>query len=244
MPEPIESPNAPKDIVTADLVAPNVITAQGPAEQASGLPITDVVFDFGNVLVYWQPSAALVSRYSPETINHFLDNKVSGFFDANDFLDGGESAEDVTAWMERTHGHENAEIFRFYLDHFEDSLTGVVPGARMLIEDLKAAGIGVWGLSNWERTMFPIAWEQFGILHMLQDKVISGNVHMRKPHRDIFELAIRQFGIDSRASLFIDDKSQNVLGANASGMRAFQFSDSYKLRNALIAAGVNIPSVQ
>ncbi|MFT8704748.1 MAG: HAD family phosphatase [Bifidobacterium sp.] len=244
MPEPIESPNAPKDIVTADLVTANVITAQGPAEQASEQPITDVVFDFGNVLVYWEPSAALVSRYSPNTINHFLDDKVSGFFEANDFLDGGAPIEDVTAWMERTHGRENADIFRFYLDHFEDSLTGVVPGARMLIEDLKAAGIGVWGLSNWERTLFPIAWKQFGILHLLQDKVVSGNVRMRKPHKDIFDLAIRQFGINAQTSLFVDDKSQNVLGANASGMRAFQFSDSYKLRHALIAAGVAIPSVQ
>lgn len=244
MPEAIESPNAPKDIVTADLVTPNVITAQGPAKQASGQAITNVIFDFGNVLVYWDPSAALVSRYSPETINRFLDNTVSGFFDANDFLDGGESTQDVIAWMDRTHGHDNAMIFRFYVDHFEDSLTGVVPGARMLIEDLKDAGIGVWGLSNWERTMFPIAWKQFAILHTLQDKVVSGNVRMRKPHKDIFDLALRQFGIEASTSLFIDDKSQNVLGANAAGIRAFQFSDSYKLRNTLIAAGVNIPSVQ
>ncbi|MFT9008635.1 MAG: HAD family phosphatase [Bifidobacterium sp.] len=244
MPEIIESPDVPKDIVTADLVVPNAITAQGPAKVASGQTITDVVFDFGNVLVYWDPSAALVSRYSPETINRFLDNSVSGFFDANDFLDGGESVEDVTDWMDRTHGHADAEIFRFYVEHFEDSLTGVVPGARMLIQDLRYSGIGVWGLSNWERTMFPIAWDRFEILHTLQDKVISGNVRMRKPHKDIYDLAIRQFGIDPHASLFVDDKSQNVLGANSAGMRGFQFSDSYKLRNALIAAGVDIPSVQ
>ena len=61
----------------------------------------------------------------------------------------------------------------------------------MLVNDLKAAGIGVWGLSNWEKELFPIALKHCEILQRLDGRLVSGYVHMRKPHKDIYEKAWR-----------------------------------------------------
>ena len=39
----------------------DVLMADGEAAVNAGKPITDVIFDFGNVLVYWDPVAVLNS---------------------------------------------------------------------------------------------------------------------------------------------------------------------------------------
>lgn len=222
----------------------DVLVAQGPAAAADGKSISNVIFDFGNVLIYWDPSVVLLPRYSQETIDQFLDNDISGFYDANDRMDGGASPDEGVAWMREHYGDKWADILRYYLDNFEDSLTGVVPGARVLVNDLKAAGIGVWGLSNWEKELFPIALKHCEILQRLDGRLVSGYVHMRKPHKDIYEKALEEFGISAESSVFIDDKAMNIAGANEAGIRGIRFSDARKLRELLIEQGIDIPAVQ
>ena len=64
----------------------DVLMADGEAAVNAGKPITDVIFDFGNVLVYWDPVAVMTPRYSDELVEQFLDNDISGFYDINDEL--------------------------------------------------------------------------------------------------------------------------------------------------------------
>ena len=49
----------------------DTMMAQGEAAANAGKPITDVIFDFGNVLLYWDPAAVLIPRYSAATIEQF-----------------------------------------------------------------------------------------------------------------------------------------------------------------------------
>ena len=220
----------------------DVLMADGNAASAAGKPITDVIFDFGNVLIYWDPQAVMIPRYTQEHIDQFLDNDISGFYDGNDMMDGGATVDEGVAWMRETHGDRWADMLRYYLDNFQDSLTGIVPGMRVLISDLKAAGVGVWGLSNWEKELFHVAEENCAILQELDGKLVSGFVKLRKPHKEIYEAALDRFGIDPATSVFIDDKAMNIVGANEAGIRGIRFSDSRKLREILINQGVDIPA--
>ena len=215
------------------------LMAQDAAAAADGAPITQVIFDFGNVLLYWDPEAVMIPRYSQR-----LDNDVSSFYDANDLMDAGASLEEGVAYVREHRGEPWASMMRYYVDNFRDSLTGVVTGARVLIEDLHAAGIGVWGLSNWQQDLYRIAEEGCDLLGMLDGKVVSGQVKMRKPHRDIYEYALRTFGINAQDTVFIDDKAMNIVGANQAGIRGIRFHDPRNLRACLIAAGVPIAPVQ
>ena len=221
----------------------NVLQAQYEAAAARDETITDVIFDFGNVLIYWDPAAVLLPRYTQETIERFLDNDVSGFYDANDLMDAGASVEEGVEWMRAHHGDAWAEVLSYYLTNFRDSLVGIVPGARVLVDDLKALGLGVWGLSNWERSLFPVAEEYCDILTHLDGKMVSGFVGLRKPGRAIYERALQEFGISARHSLFIDDKAMNIIGANKAGIRGVRFDDPRKLRELLIELGIAIPAV-
>lgn len=222
----------------------DVLVAEGNASGAAGKPITDVIFDFGNVLVYWDPANTMVGRYSPESIEWFLDDANSGLYAASDLMDGGATCKEAEDWVLANRGERAAEMIRYYNANFVDSLGGAVPGARKLIEDLRAIGVGVWGLSNWSAELFPIAWEGYPILHTLDGKVVSGPIGLRKPHTDIYEYALKQFGIEASGAVFVDDKAMNIVGANSAGIRGVKFTDPYKLRALLIDAGLDIPAVR
>lgn len=84
----------------------DVLVADGEAATNAGKPITDVIFDFGNVLIYWDPAAVLIPRYSQKTIDAFLDNDISGFYDVNDLMDGGTSTEEAIAIMRERKGRQ------------------------------------------------------------------------------------------------------------------------------------------
>ncbi|MDF7641012.1 HAD family phosphatase [Bifidobacterium sp. ESL0784] len=222
----------------------NVIKSEDAAKGSVSKPIENVIFDFGNVLVGWDPQAAMLPRYSKELTDKFLDNDVSGFYDASDAMDIGGTAAQAVAWVRGKNGEPWATMADYYYRNFVDSLIGPVEGMRVLVNDLKAAGIGVWGLSNWATELFPPAKEMYPILSDLDDAVVSGYVKLRKPHRDIFEFSLKRFGIPADTALFVDDKAMNIVGANSAGIRGVRFNDSYKLREILRQSGIDIPGIQ
>lgn len=128
----------------------DVLMADGEAAVNAGKPITDVIFDFGNVLVYWDPVAVMTPRYSDELVEQFLDNDISGFYDINDELDCGMSNDDGVALMRERYGDKWADMLQYYLDNFVDSLTGVVPGARahQRFESGRRACVGIEQLAE------------------------------------------------------------------------------------------------
>ena len=120
----------------------------------TGDKIQNVIFDFGNVLVRWDIYGALISRYTPELIDQFRLNELSGFEDANVLCDLGEPLEKAINLVKREHGGVWAEMMEWYISHFPDSILGEIPGSRQLVSDLKEAGIRVFGLSNWSSDLF------------------------------------------------------------------------------------------
>lgn len=223
---------------------PDQVIARGNAAGTSDNPLTDVIFDFGNVLIQWDAESVMLSRYSRELTHEFFTPGRSGYFEACNMLDAGAPAEDAYAFVREHYGEPWESMMRHYHENFEDSLHGTVPGARLLVQDLKRAGIRVWGLSNWDRDTFPVAQRQVDIFNELDGMVVSGYVGLIKPDAAIFEYALKKFGIDRATSVFIDDRSGNIEGANAVGLRGIMFRDPQRLRTALIGMGAPIPEVE
>ena len=124
-------------------------------------------------------------------------------------------------------GERVAGVFRYYIAHYDDALPRMLPGMERLLRDLKAAGYGVWGLTNWSHETFHFAFEKFPQLaELLQDTVVSGVEKMHKPNADIYELAMSRFGLSPESSVFLDDTAKNVAGARSAGMHAFRFVDA------------------
>lgn len=211
----------------------------------TGEKIQNVIFDFGNVLVRWDIYGALISRYTPELIDQFRLNELSGFEDANVLCDLGEPLKKAISLIRTEHGGIWAEMMEWYISHFSDSILGEIPGSRQLVSDLKEAGIRVFGLSNWSADLFERALPLFPeVIFMMEDRVVSGYVHQRKPDRNIFDTAISKFNVDPSLTAFIDDKPENVEAGRKAGLKAIQFKSPAQIRKTLIDLGAAIPALK
>jgi epoxide hydrolase-like predicted phosphatase len=91
-------------------------------------------------------------------------------------------------------------------EHAQD-MTGLVRRA-------KAAGIRTALLSNsWGDQYLREGWQD-----MFDSVVISGEVGMRKPERQIFEYTLTQLGLDASSCVFVDDHAGNIEAAAALGI--------------------------
>ncbi len=65
--------------------------------------------------------------------------------------------------------------------------------------------------------------------------VVSSEVGMIKPSRDIFELISEQLGIPAGETIFIDDRSVNTDGAERTGMKTILFTTNKQFEIELAA---------
>lgn len=201
--------------------------------------ISDVIFDFCGVLLDWQTRACLEGRFDSALVDRICaDDDPCGFFRYEDRMDAGEDLKDILPDIRREQGEELAGIFEYYIAHYDDALPRFMPGMEALVRDLKAAGIGVWGLTNWSHETIHLAFEKFPQLGLLKGTVVSGIEKMHKPNADIYELALRRFGLKPGCSVFIDDTVKNVAGAEAVGIHGIHFRDAAATRADLAALGV------
>ncbi|PJM72931.1 HAD family hydrolase [Bifidobacterium primatium] len=203
-------------------------------------PVTDVIFDFCGVLLDWRCRACLEGHFPPEVVDRICaDDDPHGFFRYEDRMDAGEDVADIMPDVVREQGEYIAGIFRYYVDHYGDALPRMLPGMEQLLHDLKSAGYGVWGLTNWSHETIHIAFDKFPQLdELLEDTVVSGIEKLHKPNADIYELALSRFGLKPESSVFLDDTVKNVTGAQAVGMHAFRFTDAEQARRDLASLGM------
>ena len=64
---------------------------------------------------------------------------------------------------------------------------------------------------------------EYAIFEKFSDGVFSYRARLAKPDRAIFELAIRQFGVDPDTTIYLDDLTANVEAARGAGLRAFRY---------------------
>jgi 2-haloacid dehalogenase len=189
-----------------------------------------VVLDLGNVLIRWDPRAALVAGVGAAEADAFL----AGFdFNAwNHEQDDGRSWDDAFTWLDQ-HAPQWAEHGRAYRAHFPASLVGEVEGTGAVVEALHAAGVPLFALTNFAGDTFGHALDRFPVLRHFDDVVVSGEVGVAKPEREIFDLTARRIGHDPASIYFTDDSPTNVAAALDAGWDAELFTGADALAAAL-----------
>jgi 2-haloacid dehalogenase len=198
-----------------------------------------VVFDLGNVLIDWDPFAAIAAGVGPEEARRFL---AATDFDLMAYKHGPDSGgtwAEAEAEVARTHPHwvEHALAYRA---NFAASLLGEVPGSVDLVRELHAAGVPLLGLTNWSDELYPHAPAMFDFLALLDDVVVSGTEGVAKPDPRVFAIVAGRSGLPLDRLVFIDDRAGNVAAAAAVGMDAIVFTDAAALRLDLRARGLPV----
>ena len=195
-------------------------------------PVRGVIWDLGNVLIQWDPHAAVAAGMGADEATRFMEADDFDFMAFNHVLDAGGTWEEGEAELRRTHPHwvEHATAYRA---HFPESLVAEVPGSVDIVRELHAAGVPMIGLTNWPDEFWPHAPRKFEFLSLLDDIVVSGTEGVAKPDPEIFEIAVARAGIPADDLVFVDDKENNVAGAIEFGLDGILFTGADDLRLAL-----------
>ncbi|MEG3123816.1 HAD family hydrolase [Sphingomonas sp. GB1N7] len=196
-----------------------------------------VVFDVGNVLYAWNPRV-LYERLIPEdrALDAFLRDVVS--IDWHFQHDAGRPFAETSAELIAEHPH-HADLIRRWGSHFIDSITGMMPGMRDLIDDLDAAGVPLYAITNFSGEFWaPFRAREADVFDRFRGIIVSGDEKLLKPHAPIYHLALDRFGLEAGQAVFVDDRADNVAGAEAVGMAGLLFTDAETLRADLSKLGV------
>ena len=184
--------------------------------------IKNLIFDFGKVLVDYDYFGLLYQIFptheqAHDFYRHLMDDKWNTQLD----LESVPFAQTIAS-MQHAMPQYSKEIQSFG-DRYTDFITGEIKGMRPLLVKLKAEGYRLFGLSNW-CSWVHTTMKQFPIFQLLDDFVVSSDVHLAKPDAAIYELACRKFGMKAGECVFADDKEENVASARACGMHAVCFA--------------------
>ena len=203
-----------------------------------GLPDA-VVFDLGNVLIRWDPVAAIAAAVGTERAVAFVADPDFDFAAWNRANDAGRTLAEAEQTAVQAHPHYADEILA-YRQHFSAWLVGDIPGSVAILRELHDAQVPVFALTNWSAELFPVALEQFDFLDLFEDIIVSGEEGVAKPDPEIFEVledrVRHRAGLDD--CIFIDDSPANVAAASATGIDAVHFTGADHLREDLIARGM------
>ena len=189
--------------------------------------IRNIVFDMGQVMIRFDP-------------NRFLDR--AGITDADDrklILNELFLSVEWAQMDEGTLDEKSAEplILARIPDRLKEAVRELlynwafpreqIPGMEDLVKRLKEAGNGIWLLSNASR-MQPLYWAEVPVSRYFDGTMISCDVRVVKPCREIYRAFTEKFSLKPEECLFIDDSPANVAGAIACGWQGIVFHGDEK----------------
>ncbi|MBN2117621.1 MAG: HAD family phosphatase [Anaerolineales bacterium] len=195
-------------------------------------PIQAIIFDFGNVLLTWDPRN-LYQRFfpdDPEGMERFL--REVNFAEWNMQQDKGRPFADGVALLSQQFPHYS-HLFQAFHEHWIDSVGEPVLGTISILKRLKQAGYPIYGLSNWSAETFPHARNMHDFFDLLDDMVISGEVGHVKPDPEIYHILLAKIGRPANECLFIDDALPNIHQAQKMGFVVIHFQSPEQLEASL-----------
>lgn len=190
-----------------------------------------LVFDFGGVLVDWNPHHLYDSYFgSKEKATWFLENICTNEW--NSQMDGGKPFCQGVAELSAQYP-EYAKDIEAYFNRWIEMMGTEIEGMYGLLQEYKAKGYTLLGLTNWSSETFCQVKDVYPIFKLLDGMVVSAEEHCIKPSPKIYQILLERFGLNASDCVFIDDRQPNIDGADAVGMTGILFTSAQDLREKL-----------
>lgn len=173
--------------------------------------IKNIVFDFGGVLMDWDPRYFFRTYFNDdEKMEWFLKNIAKDEWNIEQ--DRGRTLKEGTELLVMQHPEWEKEI-RAYYDNWTVMLKSDIPRNVAILRKLKGK-YDLYGLTNWSAETFPYALENYDFFRLFEGKiVVSGTEKLIKPDKEIFEVLLNRYNFKSEDSVFIDDNVKNIATA-------------------------------
>ena len=194
--------------------------------------IKNIVFDFGGVLIDWNPQYLYKKVFdNEEDMDYFLENICTPEWNMQQ--DAGRSLANGTKILQEKHP-DYKELIGLYYQRWEEMLGEAIEGTVDILKQLiDSKQFKVVALTNWSHETFPIALDTFDFLHWFEGILVSGEEKTRKPFKDIYELTLNRFNIEAEKSVFIDDNLRNINAAKELGINTIHFQNPDQLKAEL-----------
>jgi 2-haloacid dehalogenase len=202
----------------------------------TGEPRT-VIFDFGGVLVDWNPRYLYRRLFpgDPDGMERFLAEVCTPEW--NQRQDAGRPWAEAVAELIGRHPAQ-ADLIRAYRERWAETLGGAIDGSVAILGEVRAAGHRLLGLTNWSSETFPLARPRFPFFDWFHGIVVSGEEKLIKPDPRLYLRLLERYRVDPARAVFIDDSPKNVEAAAALGIHGIHFRSPPVLRDELTALGV------
>jgi len=197
--------------------------------------IRNIIFDFGGVLVDWNPEYLFKDVFSDRSeLDYFLEKICTP--DWNEKQDAGRPLSEAIRALQERHPKYRDEIRLFY-DDWATMLGGPISQNVALLKPLKI-NYRLFGLTNWSAETFPIAYDLYPFFEEFEGIVISGVEKMAKPDDRIYLVLLERYKLSAAKCLFIDDNARNIRAATALGFHTIHLKNDVNLNDELRQLGI------
>lgn len=188
--------------------------------------IKNIVLDMGNVLIDFKPEKALEKIFSDEEERKKVGKEL---FEGPEWIQGDlgqlTNEERFIGVSERLPECMHERLKELINDWQYYSLSAH-PGAKEFIDEMKASGRRVFVLSN-ACDMFHKYFPRYYDTNLFEGIMVSSDVKCIKPDVEIYKMLMESNVLIADECLFVDDRSENVMGALMAGMQAVTFDGDF-----------------
>ena len=201
------------------------------------MAIKNIIFDFGGVLMDWNPRYFFKTYFNDdEKMEFFLKNIAQDEWNIEQ--DRGRSLADGTEFQINKFPEWEKEL-RAYYDNWTVMLKGDIPENVKVLRNLAKTNYELFGLTNWSAETFPYALENYDFFELFEGKiVVSGTEKLIKPDPKIWHVLLDRYQIKAEESVFIDDNLKNIETAISLGFKTVHIKPETNLEQELIDLGV------
>jgi 2-haloacid dehalogenase len=198
--------------------------------------IKAVIFDFGGVLIDWNPYYLFRKLMTNDTeIETFLQE--IGFRAWNYECDKGLPFTESVEELCRKYPHR-AELLHVYNERWLETLGCVFESTVNILKELVDKGVPVYGLSNWSDEKFALVEPSYEFFGWFKDKAISGREKVAKPDPRLYQILLKRNNLKPGECVYIDDSEDNIRAGQNLGLNVILFQSAQQLRTALQNHGI------
>lgn len=172
-------------------------------------------------------ASSVLGGWAPDNLNKFG-------YDSHDIfkkIDLGEISENDALLEFSKLVNRPAEIVRKEIDAYFNPNTELID----YINELKNRKYKVILLTNSSHDFFErLVFKDYPWFRdLFDDIIISSQIKMIKPYKDIYLYALKKNNLDPKDAVFVDDSKSNVIGAQAVGIDSILFKDTEQFKSDL-----------
>ncbi len=212
------------------------------------MDIENIIFDFGGVIIDIDPM--LTVKELEKLGFHNIEKLKSKDFYQKVIYKFEKGIDTPAVFHDKLRTYLQMDLSDSQLDEAWNALLFDIPEERIrVIEEVKKH-YPIYLLSNSNEIHYDLYVRdlqlRFGYREfdeLFNKAYFSFDLHLAKPHVEIFEFVINQHHLNPEKTLFIDDRIENIEGARKAGLKTFHLAPPLRIRD-IFNTGVLKPGLE